>query len=662
MKASSGRADGIEVGGVETTIRVAVVGAARGGEALIRLLGEHPKVEIVALADMDPEALGLGLARERGIPTLSEHRAVFRYTPDVVIEATGKPEVLEDLLRERPAKTEVIGDKSARLLWDFIEAREQTARRLETLLLLSQSLTSTLHLEAVLDLIVEAAISLLEAEAAGLWVIQEDTGEPALRASAGAAEILARSSAMLTWIEELVWEVALGKDGYRRPAMVVPVEVFVGVPLRKEGRILGVLGVLGRMARPFTESDRDLLDSFASQAAIALENARLYDMATGAIETLKESQEKVVQLERLRALGELASGVAHDFNNILAAILGRAQILRSHLEDPVLRHSVEVIERMAWDGARTIQRIQQFTRIRRAQPFSTVAVNELIDDILEATRPRWKDQAEAQGIQYEVVRELGEIPTVAGDPSELREALMNLILNALDAMPQGGTLRIRTASMEGSVTVTVADTGCGMSEKVRRRAFEPFFTTKGTQSTGLGLSVTYGILRRHGGDIAIESQEGQGTTFTIRLPPGKGVAVERESEAPPAAPQRAAILVIDDEEDVRTILAEILMTQGHSVRMAAGGKEGLDFFREEHHDLVLTDLGMPEMSGWQVARAVKDLSPETPVILITGWGEQLDLEALREGSVELVLSKPFRVNEVLTLVVRALERRVAPPR
>jgi len=639
-------------------IRVAVVGAGRGGGALIRLFGESPEVEIVAVADVDPEAPALRLARERGIPTVNEHRAVFRHTPDVVIEATGKPEVLEDLLRERPARTEVVGARSARLLWSFIVAAAQAARRLETLLLLTRSLSATLHPETTFDLIVEAAVNLLDAEAAGLWVVQEDSGGPALKASGGNAEILARSSATLARVEELVQEVARGKAP--RACRMAPVGTFAGVPLRKEERVLGVLGVIGRPAHPFTEADHDLLDSFASQAAIALENARLYDMARRAVESFKESQEKVVRLERLRALGEMASGVAHDFNNILAAILGRAQILRPLLKDPLLQRGVEVIERMAWDGARTVRRIQEFARIRRGQAFETVAVNDLVNEVIDATSPRWKDQAEARGIRYEVVRDLGEIPTVPGDPAELREALMNLVLNALDAMPQGGALRVRTASTEGSVTLTLADTGCGMSEEVRQRAFEPFFTTKGAQSTGLGLSVTYGILRRHGGDIGIESQEGQGTTLTIRLPAGKGVALERKAEAPPVGPKRAAILLIDDEEEVRTILAEILMTQGHSVRMAARGKEALDLFRDQRYDLVITDLGMPEMSGWQVARAVKELSRKTPVILVTGWGEELNPDAVREGKVDFILSKPFRVDDVLTLVARALESLSAP--
>jgi signal transduction histidine kinase/CheY-like chemotaxis protein len=642
-------------------IRVALVGAGRGGTALIQLLGESSEAEIVVVADVNAEAAGLRLARERGIPTVAEHRAVFRYTPAVVIEATGRLEVLEDLLRERPAGTEVIGAKGARFLWNLIEAKQQIARRLETLLLVSQSLTSTLHPDTVFDLVVEAAVKLLEAEAVGLWVMQEDSGAPALRASAGRAEILARPSATLALAEEVVRKLTQGNGRCPHTEMVAQVGPFVGVPLMKEERVLGVLGVLGRIAHPFTDADHDLLDSFASQAAIALENARLYDTARRALETLKQSQEKIVQLERLRALGDMASGVAHDFNNILTAILGRAQLLRAQLEDPLLRPWVEVIERMAWDGARTVRRIQNFARIRRGQVFETVAVNELVNDVLDATSPRWKDQAEARGIRYTVVRDLEAIPTVAGDPSELREALMNLVLNALDAMPQGGTLRVRTAAAEGSVLVTITDTGCGISEEVKRRVFEPFFTTKGTQSTGLGLSVTYGILRRHGGDIGIESQEGQGTTITLRLPAGEGVAIQREAETPPAAPKRAAILVIDDEEEVRAILTEILMAQGHSVQMAASGKEGLDLFRGARYDLVFTDLGMPGMSGWQVAQAVKELSPETPVILVTGWGEEIDPKAIREGSADFVFSKPFRITELLTLVVRALESRATSP-
>jgi len=641
-------------------VRVAVVGVGRGGRALIRLLGEHPEVEIVAVADSDARAPGLALARERGIPTANGPRAVFRYAPDVVIEATGKPEVLEDLLRERPARTEVVGARSARILWDFIQAREQAARRLETLLLLCQSLTSTLHLETVFDLIVESAVKLLGAEAAGLWVVQENSGEPTLTAQAGSADLPDGSPAPLSLVAKLVREVAQGRAGSPCIERVAPLKTFVGVSLRKEEQVLGVLGVIGSMTRPFAEADHDLLDSFASQAGIALENARLYDRARQAVDTLKASQEKIVQLERLRALGEMASGVAHDFNNVLAAILGRAQLLRAELDDPRLKQWAEIIERMARDGARTVRRIQEFARIRRGHALVTVSLNEVVHDVLEATSPRWKDQAEARGIRYEVVRELGETPAVAGDPSELREALMNLVLNALDAMPEGGTLCVRTASVEGSVAVTVADTGCGMSEEVRQHAFEPFFTTKEAQSTGLGLSVTYGILRRHGGEIGIETREGQGTTITLRLPAGKGAAAERE-EAAPLASRHATILVIDDEEEVRAVLAEILLAQEHSVRTAASGREGLNLFRDGRYDLVLTDLGMPEMSGWQVAQAVKELSRDTQVVLVTGWGEELDPEAVRKGWADFVLPKPFLVNELLAVIARALEHLSAPP-
>ncbi|MBI5380088.1 MAG: response regulator [Nitrospirae bacterium] len=635
-----------------------VVMAEDGQAALDQVKAEAPAAII-----LDLRMPGLD-----GMETLTEIKAITPHIPVIMLTVYGDiPTAVQamrlgayEYLTKPFHHDDIVLTVRRALERQALPARDQTARQLETLLLLSQSLTATLYLETVFDLIVEAAVTLLEVEEAGLWVIQEDSGELALRASAGAAEILAQSSATLARVEELVREMVQGKGGSPCTEMMAPVGTFFGVPLMKEERVLGVLGVIGSLAHPFTEADHDLLDSFASQAAIALENARLYDMATQAIERLKESQEKVVQLEGLRALGEMASGVAHDFNNILTAILGRAQVLRPLLEDPLLVRGVEIIERLAWDGARTVRRIQEFARVRRGQAFVTVALNELVDDVIDGTSPRWKDQAEVRGVRYKVVRELGEIPTVAGDPSELREALMNLVFNALDAMPEGGTLHIRTAAAEASVALSIADTGYGMSEAVRRQAFEPFFTTKGPQNTGLGLSVTYGIIRRHGGDIGIESREGLGTTFTIRLPAGKGVAVKQEVETQPAAPKRAVILIIDDEENVRTILAEILMTQGHSVRMAASGKEGLDLFRDERHDLVLTDLGMPGMTGWEVAWAVKELSRETPVILVTGWGEDLNPDTVREGTIDFILSKPFGVNDVLTLVVRALELSASP--
>lgn len=638
-------------------IRVAVVGAGRGVEAIIQLLGESPEVQIVAVADVDTEAPGLRLARERGIPTLSEHRAVFRHDPEVVIEATGRREVLEDLLRARPPGSEVIGARSARRLWNFIEARERSARRLETLLLLSQSLTSTLHLETVLDLIVEAASKLLPAEAVGLWVMQEGSGELTLRASTGATELLARSSAALGQAEDLVREMARGQGWCLHAELGPSVETVLTVPLLKDGRLLGTLGMIGRGVSLLTEADHDLLDSFASQAAIALENSRLYGELRAALEKVEVAQQQLVQAERLRALGEMAGGVAHDFNNILAAILGRAQLLLIiRAGDPEVQRQLQVIEKVAVDGARTVRRIQEFTRMRRARPFQPVDLNRVIEEVVEITRSRWKDEAQATGVPYDVRVEAAPLPPVAGDPSELREALTNIVFNALDAMPEGGRVTFRTGVEGERVYCVVTDTGVGMTEEVRQRIFDPFFTTKGEKGNGLGLSVVYGIIVRHGAEIEVQSQVGQGSAFTIRLPVAREIPEAPEMGPPPPPHRRAKILIIDDEGEVREVLAELLASQGHTVATCADGESGLTRLQQELFDLVVTDLAMPGLTGWQVASAVKSRNPETPVALVTGWGDRIDPDEARVKGVDFLLAKPVKLEDIAALVARALTR------
>lgn len=635
-------------------MRVAVVGSGRRGGALLQIFAESPDVEIVAVVDADLEAPVLRLARERGISTVNEHQAVFRYAPEVVIVAARNPEILEDLLSERPAGMELMGAKSARLLWDSVEAREQSARRLKTLLLLSQSITSTLHLETVLDLIVEAAVNLLEADVAGLWVLQEDSGEPALRASAGAAELLARSSATLVWVEGLVREVAQGKGGYPRAEIVAPVGTFVGVPLVKDGRILGVLGVIGRMAHPFTEADQDLLDSFASQVALALENARLYGEIRAALEELTASRQQIVQTARLRALGEMAGGVAHDFNNVLAVILGRARLLLDQTEEPELQRQLKVIEKAALDGGQTVRRIQEFTRMRQARAFQPVDLNRVVEEVVEITRSRWKDEAQGKGIGYDIRVETRPIPPVAGDPSDLREALANLVFNALDAMPEGGRVTFQTELQGEHVICAVSDTGTGITEEVRKRVFAPFFTTKGERGTGLGLSIVYGIITRHGGEIEVQSQVGRGSLFTIRLPLGRDIS-EGPSSAPLARPPRMGkILVIDDEPEFREVLGELLAHQGHAVATSADGRAGLARLQEEAFDLVITDLGMPGLSGWEVVRLVKHRYPATPVALITGWRDRIDPDEARAKGVDFLVAKPFKFEDIIEVVACAL--------
>jgi CheY-like chemotaxis protein/two-component sensor histidine kinase len=354
-------------------------------------------------------------------------------------------------------------------------------------------------------------------------------------------------------------------------------------------------------------------------------------------------------MEKLRALGEMASGVAHDFNNVLAVILGRVQLLQRKLQDPTLLRWLGIVEQAALDGAQTVRQIQEFTRIRRDQPTQTVDLNQAVRDAVEMTRARWQDELRSRGVEIRLGLELEVVPPVDGQPLELREALTNLILNAVDALPHGGGIRIATREREGRVEVSVADTGVGMSDSVRRRIFEPFFSTKGPSGTGLGLAMVYGIVSRHGGEIQVDTAEGAGSTFTIRLPAGRTLPgpVRGASEA---GPEVVRVLVIDDEPFVRDTLGEILRQQHHDVVVADDGMSGLARFRESAFDLVMTDLAMPGMSGWQVAQAVKAARPQVPVILVTGWGVEVQADELQSHGVDRVMTKPFRFEDVQEVV------------
>jgi len=243
------------------------------------------------------------------------------------------------------------------------------------------------------------------------------------------------------------------------------------------------------------------------------------------------------------------------------------------------------------------------------------------------------------------------LPPVAGSASELREVFVNLVNNAIDALPQGGEINLRTFMNNGHVVGIVRDNGVGIPKDIQGKIFDPFFTTKGVQSTGLGMSASYGIVARHHGTITVESVEGKGTTFTVKIPQHEATVQEnKEVEILPEQKRKATILVVEDEEDVRELLKDILTDGGHVVEFTPDGEKAIELFQQKKFDLVFTDLGMPGMSGWQVAENIKKIRQETPVALITGWEVKQKERELKESGVDLVVKKPFRVNEVLQLV------------
>ena len=380
-------------------------------------------------------------------------------------------------------------------------------------------------------------------------------------------------------------------------------------------------------------------------------------------------REQFSQMEKLSALGELASGVAHDFNNTLSGILGRAQLLQ-RMDDPEkIRHGLQIIIKTAEDGAKTVKRIQDFARQRRDHNFELVSIDQILMDASEITRPRWKNCAEASNIHITLELLIESNAMVMGDDSELREVLVNMVFNAIDAMPEGGTLSLTTRTAGDSVIITVIDTGVGMYPEVRSKIFDPFFTTKGKAGLGLGLAVSFGIIRRHGGNVEVESQYGKGTEFRITLPVAKMgeksvhqvEAVETIEAMSPALAQaslpvqsterpRTRMLVVDDEDFVRELLGEILEGEHCDVYLAESGSVALSAFRDMEFDGVFTDVGMPGMSGWELAREIRQITAAIPIAVITGWGEAVGSHEQKAAGVDWVVAKPFTADRIAELV------------
>ncbi len=373
-------------------------------------------------------------------------------------------------------------------------------------------------------------------------------------------------------------------------------------------------------------------------------------------------REQFSQIEKMSALGELASGVAHDFNNTLAGILARAELALRNSVEPEARRAFEIIVKSAKDGGQTVKRIQDFARQRRDHDFAPVAVDQLLMDVNEITRPRWRDHAQAANVHIRLDLQIHTDAFVMGDASELREVLVNMIFNAVDAMPTGGLLTLSALERDGSVEISIEDTGTGMDTEIQSRVFNPFFTTKGMAGMGLGLAVCYGIVQRHEGTIEVESKPGQGTTFRIKL----AVAEARPVTLPEVAtgPRLTLvpnsnvprILVVDDEDCIRELLSDILNSEGYEVTLAENGSEALELFETQSFKAVFTDVGMPGMSGWELARAIRARSDDIPLAVVTGWGEAVSSAEREEAKVDWVVAKPFSIDSITEIVTEIARR------
>ena len=371
---------------------------------------------------------------------------------------------------------------------------------------------------------------------------------------------------------------------------------------------------------------------------------------------------RVIREQKFRTLGSLAAGVAHNINNRLTPVLGWTEMLQERLnaDEAIardeLKHALNVIHQGASDSVETVRRLQEYSRPARVKGPEAVQLRDVLEQLLALTRPQWDNEAARRGIRYEIDLKADPAPAVLAVASEVREALLNILENALAAMPQGGRLTLHVRGEDDRAVVAISDTGKGMSPEVQRLAFEPFFTTRSTEGgTGLGLSLAQEIVQRYRGTISLSSAEGVGTTFTLSFPSITAEAARTPAFLPTLEPLR--ILAVEDEPEVLDVLRAMLSSAGHTVFTAASGREALELFEHEPVDLVLTDLGMPGMTGLALATEIKRRRA-VPVLLLTGWADELD--AATAPSVDLVVAKPFTRERLFEALARTLPDRVRP--
>jgi signal transduction histidine kinase/CheY-like chemotaxis protein len=464
------------------------------------------------------------------------------------------------------------------------------------------------------------------------------------------------------------------EEGQRRYAIAVAgfvglsgLAVFLGIALAflynrvMAQPLVSLVGVLERVAAG------DLTVSVEARSRD--EMGQVAQATRQMVERLRKVVSQTVQHERLRALGEVAAGVAHEFNNLLAVTLGQAELLL--VDDSARREGLEAIRRAALDGRETVRRLQHFTGSRYLDEQSVqVDPCQAVEEVIAFAAPKWKYQAQACGVTYQITKDFAAVPSVQVPPSVLREVLLNLLINALEAMPHGGRIRFRVWADHQHVLVAVSDSGAGIPEAIRMHIFNPFFTTKPAPASGLGLSICSRIMTDLRGTLAVESEPGRGTTFIIRLPLSSAVedAAPSRPSAGRALPKRSSILVIDDEPRVAETLAQLLRQAGHEVETVADGSAGIERYRGGRFDCVIIDLVMPGLTGLTVGRAIKDHDPDAYVVLLTGWGEQVGANESAAAGVGRIIMKPVSREQLFEMFetgdpgVREFAREASCPR
>ena len=375
----------------------------------------------------------------------------------------------------------------------------------------------------------------------------------------------------------------------------------------------------------------------------------------------KRIEDILLRSEKLKSMGMITSGIAHEFNNILAIVKGFAtQIKKKCGNDEKLEKRVDTIIKATNDGVEIVRRMREYTNLELDNAnFVPTDMRLLIKQSIGFTMPRWQNIANANGIHYKIDTDgFSKELCIMCNQSELREVLVNIINNALDAMSGGGSLSFHTWAEEKTLFVTISDTGMGMGETVQRNVFDPFFTTKIGVGTGLGMSTAYGIVVRHGGEIEVESEEGKGSRFTIRLPLSNEIAkpeatFEQEQEL---KAEGLRMLIVDDEQEICDLLSEYFLEDGHNVKSVNTGDMAIKLLETESFDLVLSDLVMPEVTGYDIIETIGTLEKKPKVGIITGWEDAYKTEKGETLKADFIVRKPINFSELTRCINNVLSK------
>ncbi len=660
-------------------------------QRIVRRLGpamKFPEIAVPVIV-LDGDRFGLGILDGKAVRTLHADikvRGVTRGQVSVTY-VEDQPFVIPEEQNLLNSVAEILGQRLLRRQIEYQrevahDALEEQLTRVELLNQIARAMAARYDLDSILRVVTQR----LEdgfTDQASVWLREDDRDTFTLASTGDQSRHAAKRSGLppqmvlpentgrsLIQGELRYWPDIAAIDTPRDIAALIEhldVHAVVMAPLAAGGEVLGVLATARRRPDAFKRRERDFLRNLAVHVGLILRQAQLRHEIQAAYDDLRQTQQAVMQQERLKALRQMASGIAHDINNAIAPLPLYASMLKGEPGlSPDAQARLDAIETAIGDVEETVARMRQFyRRPEETEALAPVDVNALVNQAIDLTQPRWRDTPQEHGITIDLQTDLqDDQPPVMGIEGEIRQAVVNLIFNAVDAMPEGGTLTLKTrerTTPPRHVVLNVIDTGVGMDAETRKHCLEPFYSTKGEEGSGLGLATVFGTMQRHEGDVNVASAPGEGTTVQLRFPVrAMDQDVTEAGSVTPPPPLR--ILCIDDEPLLRQALQETLEREGHTVALADGGKSGLAAFhaarkRGSPFDVVITDLGMPYVDGREVARTVKAASPSTPVILLTGWGVSLDEERDVPDAVDLVLGKP----PMLDALNRALARVAAFP-